>query len=219
MRPATSARPRKRRAADSLKTSTGSAPAALPGPKARPSEDGDAQHVEVPWTDRDEVEQIGSTAPVAGTRRGSFTTLNKKSGGSPSPAVARATPGKHLDAFERFETGEQAPLPLVEQAGEQHDRGTQFLRHQVGLGQGPYETGRGHQQAPRAQLVCLLRAVGRAVEELTGERVPCRSWAFRTSSPAAGDASSMSCQALARVSPGGLNAASSSSASDDLPDP
>ena len=62
-------------------------------------------------------------------------------------------------ALERFETGEQAPLPLVEQAGEQHDRGAQLLRHQVGLGQGPYETGRGHQQALRAQLVCLLRAV------------------------------------------------------------
>ena len=75
-------------------------------------------------------------------------------------------------ALERFEAGEQTPLPLVEQAGEQHDRGAQFLRHQVGLWQGPYESGRGHQQAPRAQLVRLVRAVGRAVEELAGEPVP-----------------------------------------------
>ena len=75
-------------------------------------------------------------------------------------------------ALERFEAGEQTPLPLVEQAGEQHDRGAQLLRHQVGLWQGPYESGRGHQQAPRAQLVRLVRAVGRAVEELAGEFVP-----------------------------------------------
>ena len=75
-------------------------------------------------------------------------------------------------ALERFESGEQTPLPLVEQAGEQHDRGAQLLRHQVGLGQGPHESGRGHQQAPRAQLVGLVRAVGRAVEELAGELVP-----------------------------------------------
>ena len=75
-------------------------------------------------------------------------------------------------ALERFEAGEQTPLPLVEQAGEQHDRGAQFLRHQVGLWQGPYESGRGHQQAPRAQLVRPVRAVGRAVEERAGEFMP-----------------------------------------------
>ena len=75
-------------------------------------------------------------------------------------------------ALERFEAGEQTPLPLVEQAGEQHDRGAQFLRHQVGLWQGPHESGRGQQQAPRAQLVGLVRTVGRAVEELAGEFVP-----------------------------------------------
>ena len=74
--------------------------------------------------------------------------------------------------LERFESGEQTPLPFVEQAGEQHDRGTQFLRHQVGLWQGPYESRRGHQQAARAQLVRLVRAVGRTVEELAGELVP-----------------------------------------------
>ena len=75
-------------------------------------------------------------------------------------------------ALEGFESGEQTSLPLVEQAGEQHDRGAQFLRHQVGRRQGSHESGRGHQQAPRAQLVGLLRAVGRAVEELAGELVP-----------------------------------------------
>ena len=74
-------------------------------------------------------------------------------------------------ALERFEAGEQTPLPLVEQAGEQHDGGAQLVRHQVGVGQGPRESGRGQQQATGAQLVCLLRAVGRAVEELAGELV------------------------------------------------
>ena len=75
-------------------------------------------------------------------------------------------------ALERFEAGEQPPLPLVEQAGEQHDGGAQLLRHQVGVGQGPYESGRGHQQASRAHLVRLVRAVGHTVEELGGEFVP-----------------------------------------------
>ena len=37
-------------------------------------------------------------------------------------------------ALERFEAGEQTPLPLVEQAGEQHDGGAQLLGHQVGVG-------------------------------------------------------------------------------------
>ena len=47
---------------------------------------------------------------------------------------------------ERFESGEQPALALVEQAGEQHDGGAQLLGHQVGVGQGPPESGRGHQQ-------------------------------------------------------------------------
>ena len=63
-------------------------------------------------------------------------------------------------------------MPLVEQAGEQHDRGAQLLGHQVGVGQRVHESGRGHQQPPGAQLVLLVRAVGRAVEELAGELVP-----------------------------------------------
>ena len=71
-------------------------------------------------------------------------------------------------ALERFEAGEQPPLPLVEQAGEQHDGGAQLLRHQVGVGQRPPESGGGHQQPSGAQLVGLLRGVGRTVEELAG---------------------------------------------------
>ena len=63
-------------------------------------------------------------------------------------------------------------MPLVEQVGEQHDRGAQLLGHQVGVGQRVHEPGRGHQQASGAQLVRLVRAVGRAVEELAGELVP-----------------------------------------------
>ena len=75
-------------------------------------------------------------------------------------------------ALERLEPGEQTPLPLVEQAGDQHDRGAQLLRHQLGVGQRAYEPGRGQQQAPRAQLLRLLRPVGRAIQELAGELVP-----------------------------------------------
>ena len=54
-------------------------------------------------------------------------------------------------ALERFEAGEQPPLPLVEQAGEQHDGGAQLLRHQVGVGQRPPESGGGHQQPSGAR--------------------------------------------------------------------
>ena len=75
-------------------------------------------------------------------------------------------------ALERLEPGEQTQLPLVEQAGEQHDRNAQILRHQVGVGQGAYESGRGQQKAPRAQLLRLLRPVGRAIQELGGELMP-----------------------------------------------
>ena len=75
-------------------------------------------------------------------------------------------------ALERLEPGEQTPLPLVEQAGEQHDRSAQLLRHQVGVGQGAYESRRGQQKAPRAQLLRLLRPIGRAIQELAGELVP-----------------------------------------------
>ena len=81
-------------------------------------------------------------------------------------------PGAAPPALERFEAGKQPPLPFVEQAGEQHDRGAQLLGHQVGLGQRVHEFGRGHQQPPGAQLVLVVRAVGRAVEELPGELVP-----------------------------------------------
>ena len=75
-------------------------------------------------------------------------------------------------ALERFESGEQPPLALVEQAGEQHDGGAQLLGHQVGVGQGPPESGRGHQQPSGAELLRLLCVVGGAVEELAGELVP-----------------------------------------------
>ena len=87
----------------------------------------------------------------------------------PSDAPVAAPP-----ALERFEAGEQTPLPLVEQAGEQYDGGPQLFGHQVGVGQGLSESGRGQQQASGAHLVRLLRSVGRAVEELAGELVPCQ---------------------------------------------
>ena len=75
-------------------------------------------------------------------------------------------------ALERLESGEQPQLSLVEEAGEQHDGGAQFLRHQVGVGQGPPESGRGHQQASGAQLARSVCVAGGAVEELAGELVP-----------------------------------------------
>ena len=75
-------------------------------------------------------------------------------------------------ALERFESGEQPALALVEEAGEQHDGGAQLVGHQVGVGQGPPESGRGHQQPSGAELMRLLRVVGGAVEELAGELVP-----------------------------------------------
>ena len=74
-------------------------------------------------------------------------------------------------ALEGFEAGEQPSLLLVEQAGEQHDGGAQLLGHQVGVGQGLSESGRSQQQASGTHLVRLLRAAGRAVEELAGELV------------------------------------------------
>ena len=64
------------------------------------------------------------------------------------------------------------PLAFVEEAGEQPDGGAEFGGHQLGVGQGTYESGRGEQEAPRAQLPCLARAVGGAIQELAGELVP-----------------------------------------------
>ena len=73
--------------------------------------------------------------PAAGGDRG---RVDAEEGGD---APVAAPP-----ALERFESGEQPALALVEQAGEQHDGGAQLLGHQVGVGQGPPESGRGHQQ-------------------------------------------------------------------------
>ncbi len=70
------------------------------------------------------------------------------------------------------ESGEQPALALVEEAGEQHDGGAQLLGHHIGVGQGPPESRRGHQQPSGAELMRLLRVVSGAVEELAGELVP-----------------------------------------------
>ena len=75
-------------------------------------------------------------------------------------------------ALERFESGEQPPLAFVEEAGEQHDGGAQLFGHEVGVGQGPYESGRGDPQASGAQLARSVCGVGGTVEELAGELVP-----------------------------------------------
>ena len=106
---------------------------------------------------------LDELAPARGDRR---RVDAEQSGDAPVAAPA---------ALEGFESGEQAPLPLVEQAGEQHDRGAQVLRHQVGVGQRAYESGRGHQQPSGAQLARLPGGVGGAVEELAGEPVPCQA--------------------------------------------
>ena len=99
--------------------------------------------------------------PAAGGDRG---RVDAEEGGD---APVTAPP-----ALERFESGEQPALALVEQAGEQHDGGAQLLGHQVGVGQRPPESGRGHQQPSGAELMRLVRVVGRAVEEVAGELVP-----------------------------------------------
>ena len=83
--------------------------------------------------------------------------------------MRRSPPHPHLSDSS---PGEQPALALVEEAGEQHDGGAQLLGHHVGVGQGPPESGGGHQQPSGAELMRLLRVVGRAVEELAGELVP-----------------------------------------------
>ena len=70
---------------------------------------------------------VDELPPAGGDRR----RVDAEQGGD---AAVAAPP-----ALERFETGEQTPLPLVEQAGEQDDGGAQLLRHQVGVGQRPPE--------------------------------------------------------------------------------
>ena len=65
---------------------------------------------------------VDELPPAGGDRR----RVDAEQGGD---AAVAAPP-----ALERFEAGKQTPLPLVEQAGEQHDGGAQLLRHQVGVG-------------------------------------------------------------------------------------
>ena len=81
-----------------------------------------------------------------------------------APVAAAAT-------LERFGCGEQTPLPVVEQAGEQDGGGAQQLR-QVGVAQGRQESGSAQPQASGAELARPVCVVGRAVEELAGELVP-----------------------------------------------
>ena len=63
-------------------------------------------------------------------------------------------------------------------AGEQHDRGTQFRRHQVGLWQGPYESGPGHQQAPHALAATGVHGCkcSRVVTAGSSRRAPAATW-------------------------------------------
>ena len=74
-------------------------------------------------------------------------------------------------ALERFEPGVQAALTFIEQAGEQHDGGAQFVGHEVGIRYRSGQPGGGQQSAPGAQLLRRAGAVGGAVQEAAGKAV------------------------------------------------
>ena len=59
-------------------------------------------------------------------------------------------------ALERFEAGVQAALTFIKQAGEQHDRGAQFVGHELGIRHRSGQPGGGQQSAP-ALSCCALR--------------------------------------------------------------
>ena len=74
-------------------------------------------------------------------------------------------------ALQRFQAGIQAALAFVEQAGEQHDSGAQFVGHEVAIRYRSDQPGGGQQGAPRAHLLRLAGPIGGAIQELTGKLV------------------------------------------------
>ena len=72
-------------------------------------------------------------------------------------AMLRSPPHPHLSASS---PANSRRWRSSEETGEQHDGGAQLLGHQVGVGQGPPESGSGHQQPSGAELMGLLRVVG-----------------------------------------------------------
>ena len=88
----------------------------------------------------------GPPPPARGTRSTSDIALDELSGG-PVAAVDGVDAeeggrwaGRRPPALQRFESGEQPALAVVEEAGEQHDGGAQLLGHQVGVGRRPPES-------------------------------------------------------------------------------
>ena len=102
--------------------------------------------------------------------------------------MRRSPPQPHLSDSE---PGEQPPLAFVEEAGEQHDGGAQLLGHEVGVGQGPPESGGGHQQD-----------VGRAVGASGVRGRPCSRghWPARLDRPRERETVAVRC--LTQGSPG-----------------
>ena len=74
-------------------------------------------------------------------------------------------------ALQRFQSGIQAALAFVEQAGEQHDSGAQFCGHEIGIRYRSDQPRGGQQSAPSVQLLRLAGAIGGAIQELTGNLV------------------------------------------------
>ena len=74
-------------------------------------------------------------------------------------------------ALERFEAGVQAALTFIEQAGEQHDGGAQFIGHQIGIRHRSGQPGGAQHGAPGAELLRLAGAIGSAVQETAGKAV------------------------------------------------
>ena len=80
-------------------------------------------------------------------------------------------------ALQGFQASIQAALAFVEQAGEQHDSGAQFFRHEVGVRYRSDQSGSGQQGAPCAQLLPFAGPIGGAIQELTGN-LPAAQLAF-----------------------------------------
>ena len=82
--------------------------------------------------------------------------------------MRRSPPQPHLSDSR---AGVQAALTFIKHAGEQHDRGAQFLGHEVGIRHRSGQPRGGQQSASSAQLLRLAGAVGGAIQEPAGKAV------------------------------------------------
>ena len=75
-------------------------------------------------------------------------------------------------ALQRFKASVQPALAFVEQAGEQHDGGAQFVGHEVGIRHRSNQPRFSQQGTPGAQLLRFAGPVGGAIQELAGKFLP-----------------------------------------------